>query len=320
MIHYLGPASVSAHRQPAADYLSERGDVRLDFEQRLRAAVCDTETGDDLVEYQQYAVLCGDLAKRGKIPVQGRHDAHVAGDGFKDYACDLFPVFLARRRHRIDIIIVKRHGAACVFRRHPGAGRHAERGGARARLHQQPVRVAVVAAIELDDDGAFRVSAREPYRAHDGLGARADETHFLDGGNGANDHPGKLGLSLSGNAEACPPRESLLETRCDFFVGVPEYQRAPRANVIDVLLAVDIPYLCALAAFHEYRRAADALERANGTVHSAGHVALGLLPEFLRIRFCSCHLMPSLHEVPRTRLLKLARAENQLVPLDADFF
>ena len=52
--------------------------------------------------------------------------------------------------------------------------------------------------------------------------------------------------------------------------------RAPRADVVDVFLAVGIVEVCALAALEKYRRAADGAKRAYRRVDAAGDVFLRL--------------------------------------------
>ena len=56
----------------------------------------------------------------------------------------------------------------------------AERERAGTGLHQQRIRVAVVAAVKLDDLVAFRKATRQPDGAHARLGATARHADFLD--------------------------------------------------------------------------------------------------------------------------------------------
>ncbi len=52
-LHQLAPAAVRPHREPAADHLSQHGQVRLNPVSPLCPAVPDPEPGDHLVEDQQ---------------------------------------------------------------------------------------------------------------------------------------------------------------------------------------------------------------------------------------------------------------------------
>src|SRR5207302_2780663 len=65
---------------------------------------------------------------------------------------------------------------------------------------------------------------------------------------------------------------------------VTQNRRAPRADVIDHLISIDIPDVCALRALDEKWLAADAAEGAHGRVHAAGNASARGREEFAR-----CH-------------------------------
>ena len=108
-----------------------------------------------------------------------RHHAHVAGDGLDNDGGDL-PA--APRHDALDRgKVVERHGRG---QRRQGRGnaqavRQSEGRAARARLDQQAVGVAVIAALELENDIASRGASREPDGAHGRLGAGGNETRHL---------------------------------------------------------------------------------------------------------------------------------------------
>ena len=93
---------------------------------------------------------------------------------------------LARRRAANARFDLRRgrcsRARACAprCRRHAGRGRLAERERARARLDEQRVAVAVVAAFELHDLRAAGEAAREADRGHRRLGAGGHEPHQLE--------------------------------------------------------------------------------------------------------------------------------------------
>ena len=106
------------------------------------------------------------------------------------------------------------------------------RPGAGAR--EQRVGVAVVAAGELEDPVALRERARQPQRAHRGLGPGGDEPHLLDRGHGVDDLRGELDLRLGRRAErscraAPPPRTASTVSG----VGVAEEERPPRHDPVE---------------------------------------------------------------------------------------
>ena len=72
-----------------------------------------------------------------------------------------------------------------------------------------------------------------------------------------------------------PELKRLDDRRADAGMGVPQDHRPPRADVIDVLVAVDVVQVGPLGPGHERRLAADRPERPRRAVHSAGDHAVG---------------------------------------------
>ena len=65
------------------------------------------------------------------------------------------------------------------------------------------------------------------------------------------DEPGKLDLGLGGSAEGGAAGDSLLDGPNDGGMGVAEDQRPPGTDVVDVLVAVDVPDVGAEAPLDE---------------------------------------------------------------------
>ena len=143
----------------------------------------------------------------------------------------------------------------------PGAGRG-----------EQRVDVAVVAAGELDDLAATGVAAGEPDRRHGRLGAGVDQAHLLDRGPG-DDLRGQLHLTRGGGAEAGARGGGGLHRRDHLGVGVPEDQRTPRADQVDVAAAVGVEQPRALAPDHEPGGAADRRKARTGEFTPPGTMA-----------------------------------------------
>ncbi len=97
------------------------------------------------------AVARAFLAQRLEEAGLRQHEVHVAGDRLDDHAGDLAAAFLEERAHLRSVVVVEHQ------RVRRGVGGHARRAGvaererAGARLHEQRVGVAVIAAFELDD-------------------------------------------------------------------------------------------------------------------------------------------------------------------------
>jgi hypothetical protein len=135
--------------------------------------------------------------------------------------------------------------------------------------------VTVVAAFELDDELAARRAACEPERAHHGLGAGRDEAHLLDAGIELDDLLGQLDLRPAGRAIGRALAHGRLDRLDDRGVRVAEDQRAPGADEVEIVAAVDVGDLRAARARDHERLAADCAEGAHGRVDTAGLHAAG---------------------------------------------
>ena len=169
---------------------------------------------------------------------------------------------LEQRRHGREIVERRRERVRHRSGRHSRRVRQPERRDARARLHEEQIRVPVVAADELDDLRPLREGARDANRAHRRLRARAHEADELEARHRVADEARELELERARRAEARSLPQRLLERGDDTRMRVAEDQRAPREDVVDVAVPVDVDEVCALAALDEERRAADRLERA----------------------------------------------------------
>ena len=133
----------------------------------------------------------------------------------------------------VDVVVVDDDRVGDDRRRHARRGRDAERREARARLGEERVGVAVVAAGELEHAVAAREGAREPERRHRRLGARGDEPHLLDRRHGVDDLGRELDLALGRRAEARPVERRLAHRLDRLGVGVAEDQRPPRLHPVE---------------------------------------------------------------------------------------
>ena len=128
----------------------------------------------------------------------------------------------------------------------------------------------MVAARELEDAVAPREAAREPDRAHRGLGAGGDEAHHLDRRHRVDDLLRELHLGFGRGAEGRPARGGVLDRSERLGVGVPEDERPPAHDPVDVALPLDVLDLGAAAAAHEDRLVeADRAHRADRRVDAA---------------------------------------------------
>ena len=193
----------------------------------------------------------------------------VRGHGLDDHGRDL-GAFVREQALRGRGVVERQHARERgELGRHALRRRLAERREARARGDEQVIDVAVIAARELHHEVAARRAAREPDRAHHGLGARRYEAHLLDAGIGRNDLLGELDLRRGRRAVRHAAAARRLDRRDDLGMRVAQDQRAPRADEVEVLAAVDVDDRRALGRANHERRAADAAERTHGGVHAA---------------------------------------------------
>src|SRR5581483_4240082 len=237
----------------------------------LRTAARDAEAGDHLVEDEQRARGVAERAQRLEKAVDRRDDAHVPGDRLDDDRREPLAVAHDRLGCRVDVVVgaddrVARDGARHARRRRDSEGREA-----RAGAREQRVGMAVVAAGELEDPVALREAAREAERAHRRLRPRRDEPHLLDRRHRVRDLGRELHLRLGGRAEARAAERRLAHRLDRLRVGVPEDERAPRADPVEVAVPVDVDEVRAFPALDEERLVqADGAHRPHRRVDAAG--------------------------------------------------
>jgi hypothetical protein len=105
---------------------------------------------------------------------------HVAGDRLDDHRRDAAAMGVEGRGDLLAVVVVEDHRVLRQVGGNTGRTRVAEGEQARPGLHQQTVGVAVVAALELEQQVAAGEAARETDGAHRRLGAGADQAHHFE--------------------------------------------------------------------------------------------------------------------------------------------
>ena len=232
---------------------------------------------------------------------RGRDDAHVAGRCLGDDRSDLAATGGEELLDRGEVVVGQHDRLAGRGRRDTGGVGQREGRDAGAGLGQQRVDVAVVAAGELHDDRASGRPARQAKGGHRRLGAGGDEADLLDRLDASDDLLGEGHLVFARGAEGeavCRGGPDGLE---HLGVGVTEDHRPPRADEVDVAVAVDVGEPGALGAGDEARDAAHTTEGPHRRVDPTGDHLASAVEEGLRSGGGERH-GPSLpNRLPRSR-------------------
>ena len=212
-----------------------------------------------------------------------RDDAHVTRDWLDDDRGDLVAARAEERPERVEVVERRAQGERSQRRGDAARVRDREGRPARSGLHQQAVGVAVVAAVELDQERTARRAAGHANRAHRGLRPRADQTDELDGRIGRGDRLRHLDLERRRRPVARATARGLTDRLDHRRRRVSQDERSPRAEEVQVRAPVHVPDPRPLAPRDEERFATDAPEGAHRAIHTPGDEPGRRLEQPLRI-------------------------------------
>ena len=229
----------------------------------------------------------GQVAHALEVAGLGQDDVDVHHRRLQDQRGDLPLVPDQRSLERVEV--VEGHDARELDDRLriAGAVGDARRVLARAELIERRahgdhhgVVMAVVRALDLQQDVATRRAAREMHAAERGLGARVGEAPVRQA-EAAAQLLRDRDRALGGRGEVAALVDLALDGGRDLRVRVPEAHDAEAVVEVDVLVAVDVPDRCPLAALEIHRAR---LARLEGRGHAVGHDDARPLVERVRAR------------------------------------
>src|SRR5262249_42048583 len=140
--------------------------------------------------------------------------------------------------------------------------------------------MSVIAAAEFDDVVAPGDTASKSDGAHGGFGAARAEADFFQPRDGAIDERGELDFQFVGYAKAGSALRLVGDRLGDVGIGVAEQHRTPRADVVEILVAVDVEKILALAAIDHQWIGGNGAERSDRAVDAADENFFGASEQF----------------------------------------
>src|SRR6202047_3030462 len=211
--------------------------------------------------------------------------SHVADNRFHHDAADRALEFLKGLIERTDVVIRKRERELREFFRNARRTRNAERRHPGSSFHEQSVGVSVIAALKLHNVFALGIGARQADGRHGRFGSRTDKANFLHVRKGGNHQLSKIRFCGSGSSEAGALTRRRDHRLNDSGRRVPKDERAPRPDVVHILIAIRVPNVRTLAAHDVQRLASHRTKGAHRGVHSSGNK---LFSAFLQLAGLFC--------------------------------
>src|SRR5258705_4060546 len=160
----------------------------------------------------------------------------------------------------------------CKCGGHASAIGMAERQRARTSFYEQRIGMAVIAAIEFDNLVAFDESARKTNGGHRRLGARIAHANFLDAWHERTDKLCHRDFEWIRNSKTRAVLRSVLNCLYDFRMRMAENRGAPGSDVVDIIIAVNVPDVCPFGFVDEKWLPSDSSKCAHRRVNAARNV------------------------------------------------
>ena len=254
-LHEVAPAGECRDGPAAGHRLPVRGEVRRHPIALDGATERDAEARDDLIEHEDRSVPVADPAHALEVARRRLDRACVDHHRLHQDRSDRVALVVHRPFERPDVVPRQHDQLAKVRRGLAGARR------ARAIRPQRDVDVvvpAVIVAFEPDDLLPPGDGARQPDRGVDHLAARRSEADHARPAEDRDEPLGGLDLERVLGAEHHPVAHRLVDGLDDRGMGVPEERGTLPEQVVDVVVAIDVPQPRTLAPGEEDGRSVEA--------------------------------------------------------------
>ena len=239
-LQHICAAGQSGARIPTRQDLGERGEVRRHSVELLRSSGRTTEARDHFVEDQKHAMPCGHFAQAPQS-FPGRRDLSKCRSGrLENQRRDV----VARSEPVLHLLEVIRRGHQSVL--HDSGNDTGRAAGRKANM----VMPAMEVPGEAYDLALAGECARHAQREVRGLRAGHRETHPLCGWDHLLNQFGPLHFQCVAGAVMYALRGLRRDRFHDCRLTVTKDQRAVSAEIIDVLVAVHIPFARARGPLH----------------------------------------------------------------------
>ena len=151
MIHDLGPPTEGSNRKTTANNFTKATQVRRKPEHALGTGRTQSESGHHLVGDEHAPVISGQLPEQLQVAGLGQIKPSIGRHQFEDHRRQLTVMLREDPPQRLRIIKRENEGLPRDLRRHPRTVRISQSERTGTCLHEQPIRVPMVAAIEFDN-------------------------------------------------------------------------------------------------------------------------------------------------------------------------
>ena len=214
------------------------------------------------------------------------HHTHVAGRRLSNDGGNLALVVRERLTHSVQVVIRQNNGLRGGSGSHASRTRQRQSSHTRTSLRKQRIHVAVVAARKLNNLVATGHTTRQTNRSHGRLSTGGHHTHLINRARNhrvnAVDHQlSQLSLRRARRTKRQAALSRLLNRLNHLRMRMTQNRRTPRADQVNVLVAVRIVQVHALSLRGKCGGAAHRIESTHRGIHAAGNHRARTLKQLL---------------------------------------